>query len=158
AAQLAHASAVASAAKARLEGKIEVLYVKPDYFGTRPRACMDGWARRFIHIIPTGQVLPCHAAMSITGMTFDNVREQPLGSIWRDSRARRAFRGQDGMKEPCRSCPERAIDFGGCRCQAFALTGDAAAADPACALSPAHALIDDARRTAAGAPIRFVYR
>jgi pyrroloquinoline quinone biosynthesis protein E len=159
AAQLEHASAAARAAKARLEGTMEVLYVKPDYFGTRPKACMDGWARRFVHIVPTGQVLPCHAARSIAGMTFDNVRDQSLPSIWRDSPAMRAFRGEGWMKEPCRSCPERAIDFGGCRCQAFALTGDPAATDPACALSPAHALIEDAKRSAAaGAAIRFLYR
>jgi len=161
AAQLEHAASVARAARARLEGTMEVLYVKPDYFGTRPKACMDGWARRFLHLTPTGQVLPCHAAMSIAGMTFDNVRDRPLASIWRDSPAMRAFRGEGWMKEPCRSCPERAIDFGGCRCQAFALTGDAAATDPACALSPAHGLVQDAKRSAAAVAdgaIRFVYR
>jgi len=159
AAQVEHASAAARAAKARLEGTMEVLYVKPDYFGTRPKACMDGWARRFVHIIPTGQVLPCHAAMSIAGMTFDNVRDRTLASIWGDSPAMRAFRGEGWMKEPCRSCPERAIDFGGCRCQAFALTGDAAAADPACALSPAHARIEEAKQSAADATaIRYLYR
>jgi pyrroloquinoline quinone biosynthesis protein E len=158
AAQLEHAAEVASLAKARLAGKMEVLFVKPDYFGARPKACMDGWARRFLHITPVGDVLPCHAAMSITGMRFDNVRERSLRAIWSESEAMRAFRGEAWMKEPCRSCPERAIDFGGCRCQAFALLGDAAATDPACALSPAHALIDSAKRAASGAAIRFRHR
>jgi pyrroloquinoline quinone biosynthesis protein E len=158
AAQLAHAADVARAAKARLAGQMEVLFVKPDYFGARPKACMDGWARRFVHVTPTGDVLPCHAAMSIPGLRFDNVRERSLSSIWSESEAMRAFRGEGWMKEPCRSCAERTIDFGGCRCQAFALTGDAAATDPACALSPVHALIDRAKRAAQGAPIRFRYR
>ncbi len=157
-AQLEHAASVAAHAKARLAGTMEVLFVKPDYFGARPKACMDGWARRFLHITPTGDVLPCHAAMSITGLRFDNVRERSLRAIWTDSEAMRAFRGEAWMKEPCRSCPERAVDFGGCRCQAFALLGDAAATDPACALSPAHALIGTAKRAAVGAPIRFRYR
>jgi pyrroloquinoline quinone biosynthesis protein E len=153
--QIDRARIVAADAKARLAGKMEVLYVMPDYFTGRPRACMDGWARRFVHMIPTGHVLPCHAAMTIAGMTFESVRERPLAAIWADSPAMRAFRGEAWMKEPCRSCERRAIDFGGCRCQAFALTGDAAAADPACALSTSHALIDEAKRAA---PIRFLYR
>jgi pyrroloquinoline quinone biosynthesis protein E len=156
--QLTRAAAVAAAAKARLEGKMEVLFVKPDYFGARPKACMDGWARRFVHMIPTGHVLPCHAAMSIAGMTFESVRDKPLATIWQASPAMQAFRGEAWMKEPCRSCPERAIDFGGCRCQAFALTGDAAATDPACELAPAHALIAAARQGSADAPIRFLHR
>jgi pyrroloquinoline quinone biosynthesis protein E len=157
--QLDRARAVAHRAKTRLEGEMEVLFVKPDYFGNRPRACMDGWARRFVHIIPTGHVLPCHAAMSIAGMTFDSVREKSLDTIWRDSPAMQAFRGEAWMKEPCRSCEQRAVDFGGCRCQAFALTGDAAATDPACDLSPAHALIAQARGgVTQNTPIRFLHR
>jgi pyrroloquinoline quinone biosynthesis protein E len=159
--QLAAAGAIAGAAKARLAGKMEVLFVKPDYFGTRPKACMDGWARRFVHVIPTGHVLPCHAAMSIAGLVFDSVRERSLAEIWRDSPAMRAFRGEAWMSEPCKSCDRRALDFGGCRCQAFALTGDAAATDPACALSPDHGLVEAARQAVAttpDAPIRYLYR
>ena len=157
--QLAAAGAIATAAKARLAGKMELLFVKPDYFGTTPKACMDGWARRFVHVIPTGHVLPCHAAMSIAGLTFDSVRERSLAEIWRDSPAMQAFRGEAWMQEPCKSCDRRALDFGGCRCQAFALTGDAAATDPACALSPQHALVEDARAAVAtAAPIRYLYR
>ncbi len=157
--QLDVARSIADAAKQRLCGTMEVLYVKPDYFGDHPRACMDGWARRFIHVIPTGHVLPCHAAMSIEGMEFDSVQNKPLGAIWRESPAMRAFRGEAWMKEPCSSCERRAIDFGGCRCQAFALTGDAAATDPACSLSPVHSVIADAKRSAASVgAIRFLHR
>ena len=159
--QLAAATAIAADAKARLAGKMELLFVKPDYFGTRPKACMDGWARRFVHVIPTGHILPCHAAMSIKGMQFDNIREHSLADIWRDSPAMQAFRGEQWMQEPCVSCDRRAIDFGGCRCQAFALTGDAAATDPACALSPQHALVADARNSVVNdkeTSIRYLYR
>jgi pyrroloquinoline quinone biosynthesis protein E len=159
--QLAAAAAVADAAKARLAGRMEILFVKPDYFGTRPKACMDGWARRFVHVIPTGHVLPCHAAMSISGLTFDSIRARSLAEIWRDSPAMQAFRGERWMQEPCVGCDRRALDFGGCRCQAFALTGDAAATDPACALSPRHSLVEDARNSVANTrdtPIRYLYR
>ena len=136
---------VAAAAKARLAGTMEVLYVKPDYFGTTPRACMDGWARRFLHMAPTGMVLPCHAAASLTGLRFENARERSLDWIWNESPSFAAFRGEAWMQEPCKSCDRRAIDFGGCRCQAFALTGDASQADPACSLSRHHALVARAR-------------
>jgi len=128
--------------------------VKADYFGQRPRACMDGWARRFVHVDPTGRVLPCHAATSITGMTFGSVRDdggRSLGDLWENDASLARFRGEDWMKEPCRSCEHRGEDFGGCRCQAFALAGDAAAADPACTLSPVHDLVASARRRAEGA-------
>ena len=143
-AQLDAAAAKASAHKARLKGKIDVLFVKPDYFGTTPKACMDGWARRFVHMVPDGRVLPCHAATSITSLRFDNVRDRSLGDIWEHSEALNAYRGEAWMKDPCKSCDRRTIDFGGCRCQAFALTGDAAATDPACHLSPQRALVDEA--------------
>ena len=164
--QLARARDVAEAAKARLAGRCEVLFVKPDYFGQTPRACMDGWARRFVHVVPTGEVLPCHAAMTIAGLSFENVRDAPLARIWESSDALRAFRGEAWMKEPCRSCDRRTVDFGGCRCQAFALTGDAAATDPTCALTPAHAIVEHARRAAttaaasaaARAPVRYLHR
>jgi pyrroloquinoline quinone biosynthesis protein E len=121
---------------------------------------MDGWARRFVHMIPSGKVLPCHAAQSITGLTFESVRDKSLGDIWESSEAMRAFRGDAWMKEPCRSCPSKAIDFGGCRCQAFLLTGDAAAADPACSLSPQHSIIEAARVSATARPraLPLVYR
>lgn len=145
--------------EARLEGKIDVLFVKPDYFGTTPKACMDGWGRRFIHLVPDGRVLPCHAATSITTLRFDSVVERSLADIWTSSAALLAYRGEAWMPEPCRSCERRTIDFGGCRCQAFALTGDAARADPACALAPDHAQIEAARAQATASPARrYLYR
>jgi pyrroloquinoline quinone biosynthesis protein E len=116
---------------------------------------MDGWARRFIHVTPTGLVMPCHAATSIRGITFDSVRGKPLAWIWRESASMRAFRGDEWMEDPCKSCERRHTDFGGCRCQAFALTGRAAATDPACSLSPGHPLVTGAARAAS---IRYLHR
>jgi pyrroloquinoline quinone biosynthesis protein E len=143
--QIEAGAAVADLAKKRLEGTMEVLYVKPDYFGRYPRACMDGWGRRFITMTPDGKVLPCHAAHVIDSLTFESVKDRPLEAIWEDSPALVAFRGDAWMPEPCRSCERKAIDFGGCRCQAFQLTGDAARTDPACSLSPDHAKVAAAR-------------
>jgi pyrroloquinoline quinone biosynthesis protein E len=148
-AALAEARAVADAARARLRGKMEILFVLPDYYADRPRACMDGWARRYVVVTPDGLALPCHQAASITQLHFENVRARSLGAIWSDSPAFRAFRGEAWMPEPCRTCDERALDFGGCRCQAFALLGDAAQADPACARAPRHDLVLAARARAA---------
>src|SRR5206468_12598703 len=112
----------------------------PDYFSERPRACMSGWARRYLVIAPDGKVLPCQAAHSIP-LPWERVGDRPLAAIWNDSPALQQFRGDDWMPDPCRGCDERHRDFGGCRCQAFALTGDAANTDPACAKSPHHSLI-----------------
>jgi pyrroloquinoline quinone biosynthesis protein E len=123
---------------------MELLFVMPDYFSGRPRACMDGWARRYMVIAADGLVLPCHAAASIPGLEFERVGARPLAAIWRSSAALNTFRGEGWMSKTCSSCERRALDFGGCRCQAYALTGDASATDPACRLSPAHALIKDA--------------
>jgi PqqA peptide cyclase len=145
-AQLEASLALAVAAKARLLGKAEVLFVKPDHFGQYPRACMDGWGRRFLHISPDGRILPCHAAMSISTLSFPSARDTQLGTAWRESSAFQSFRGNTWMQEPCKTCDRREQDFGGCRCQAFALTGDAAATDPACSLSPRHGLIADLLR------------
>lgn len=155
--QLERGAEIAARHKKRLQGKIDVLFVKPDYFGTTPKACMDGWGRRFIHMIPDGRVLPCHAATSITSLTFDNVKDRPLGAIWASSAALNAYRGEEWMKEPCRTCDRRTVDFGGCRCQAFALTGDPANTDPACQLAPAHAMVADARAKTAP-DRRYLYR
>lgn len=159
-AQLERAREVAAAAKVRLAGRMEIAYVTPDYYSEWPKACMEGWGRRFINIIPDGLVLPCHAAHTITGLKFENVRDLPLEEIWHRSPSFNLFRGEAWMLEPCRSCPRRSIDFGGCRCQAFQLTGNAAATDPACSLSPDHHLIEAARARAAEAGDRpaFVYR
>jgi pyrroloquinoline quinone biosynthesis protein E len=158
-AQLTHARAVAAAARARLLGKMEVLFVTPDYYTDVPKACMDGWGRRFIVLSPTGLALPCHAAHTIPGLTFDSVRDRPLADIWRDSAGFGAFRGEEWMPEPCRSCDRRTVDFGGCRCQAYHLTGNAAATDPTCHLAPDHALIEAARKEADAVPdAPLVYR
>jgi pyrroloquinoline quinone biosynthesis protein E len=158
--QLDRGREVAARARERLQGSMDVLYVMPDYYSDRPRACMDGWARRFIHVTPRGTVLPCHAAESIAGLAFERVTDKPLAELWESSPAMRAFRGDGWMKEPCRSCPKKDVDFGGCRCQAFLLTGDAAAADPACSLSPHHALVQDARAAARASAraLPLVYR
>jgi pyrroloquinoline quinone biosynthesis protein E len=132
-------------------------YVVPDYYARRPKACMAGWGRRFINITPAGKALPCHAAETLPGLTFPSVKQANLEDIWLHSEAFERFRGTDWMPEPCRSCERREIDWGGCRCQAFALTGDPARTDPACALSPDHDLLAEARRTA-GSTDGFVYR
>lgn len=156
--QIERARQVALAARERLAGRMEVVFVLPDWHADRPRACMDGWARRFVVVAPDGAVLPCHAARSLP-LAFEGVREGPLDRIWREGAGLRAFRGEAWMAEPCRTCDRRAVDFGGCRCQAFALTGDAAATDPACALAPSHALIRKAREEAEVAgERRWVYR
>jgi pyrroloquinoline quinone biosynthesis protein E len=158
-AQLDRARAVAAEARARLAGRMELIFVLPDYYSEFPKACMDGWARRFVHVVPDGTVLPCHSARMITGLQWLNVRDHSLEKIWNESEAFQAFRGEAWMPEPCRGCERRAIDFGGCRCQAFALTGRAAATDPACSLAPDHVLVENARAAAADAtPPRYLYR
>ncbi len=142
--QVRAADAVVRDAKARCRGRLRITYVLPDYHGIYPKACYGGWGRTYIVVAPDGAALPCHGATAIAGMTFDSVRERSLDWIWRESAAFTAFRGEDWMQRPCRDCARRAIDFGGCRCQAFALAGDAAATDPVCALAPARPLIDQA--------------
>jgi pyrroloquinoline quinone biosynthesis protein E len=135
-AQVEQATQVASAAKQRLFGKMEILFVIPDYYSERPKACMHGWGNRHLTVNPGGEVLPCPTAGEIKGLRFENVREHPLAWIWAESDSFNRFRGTQWMPEPCRSCEFREIDFGGCRCQAALLTGDATVTDPACSLSP----------------------
>jgi PqqA peptide cyclase len=158
--QLSQARRCAQSAKQRLLGKMEILFVLPDYYSDLPKACMSGWGRRYIVITPDGLALPCHLAHTITGLQFDNVLDRSIDDIWQHSTAFQAFRGESWMAEPCRSCERRTIDYGGCRCQSFHLTGDAKTADPACALSPAHGLIQSARSNANElfAPKNLVYR
>jgi pyrroloquinoline quinone biosynthesis protein E len=139
--QVRHGEEVVAAARERFAGKLEITYVAPDYFGSFPKPCMNGWGSRFLTVAPNGRVLPCPAAAAITTLEFENVRQRGLAEIWRDSPAFARYRGTDWMSEPCRSCERREIDWGGCRCQAFLLTGDAGATDPACSLSPHHATI-----------------
>jgi pyrroloquinoline quinone biosynthesis protein E len=119
---------------------------------------MGGWGRRFINVTPSGKVLPCHAAETIPGLSFPSVREASLAEIWRDSAAFNRFRGTGWMPEPCQSCDRREIDWGGCRCQAFAITGDATRTDPACALAPDRGLMEAARQDADAPTGAFVYR
>ena len=145
-AQLDRALAVVAAAEERLRGKVRIDMVVPDYHARYPKACMGGWGRQLMLIDPAGRALPCHAAGVIPGMCFDNVREHTLDWIWQSSAAFQKFRGEDWMPEPCRSCDRRKEDFGGCRCQAYLLTGDASATDPVCELAPLHHLIEDAVR------------
>ena len=135
-------------AKQRLKGKIHIEAVTPDYFGSFPKACVGGWGRQMILIDPTGQALPCHAAAVIPDLQFDDVRQHDLEWIWKFSPAFARFRGDDWMPETCLSCPRKEVDFGGCRCQAFLLTGDADAIDPVCSYSPDHALVSILRTPA----------
>jgi PqqA peptide cyclase len=137
-AQAEAAIAEVEALKKTLAGVIVVDHVVPDYHARAPKPCMGGWGKSIINITPSGKALPCHAAETIPDLVFWNVRDHSLADIWTNSPAFNAFRGLDWMREPCRSCPRKTIDFGGCRCQAFALTGDARQADPVCHLSPHH--------------------
>lgn len=154
--QVERARAAAEAAKVRYRGQMQIVFVLPDYFESYPKACYAGWGQVYLVVSPDGRVLPCHGATQITTLTFPNAQEHSLEWIWQESPAFAAFRGDTWMKEPCRSCPRKTVDFGGCRCQAFALTGDAANTDPVCTLSPNRHIIDAAlEEQGAGA---FVYR
>jgi pyrroloquinoline quinone biosynthesis protein E len=144
--QVQRAKAIAEAAIERYRKKMQIIFVLPDYYEQYPKACYGGWGRLYIVVTPNGIALPCHAASSITSLSFPSVRDHSLEWIWQESPGFQAFRGDAWMKEPCRSCPRKTVDFGGCRCQAFALTGDAANTDPVCTLSPLRSLIDEALR------------
>jgi pyrroloquinoline quinone biosynthesis protein E len=157
-AQLDTATEAVEAARKRLAGAVVIDYVVPDYYARLPKSCMGGWGRRFLTVTPTGLVLPCHAAESLPGFNFPSIRTQSLAAIWGGSDAFNRFRGTDWMPPLCATCDRREIDWGGCRCQAFALTGDATATDPACGRSADHALLDIAVREAGGDPGPFVYR
>lgn len=141
--QLVNAEAVAKEYQEKLKGKMKIYYVIPDYFEDRPKKCMDGWGAIFLTITPDGLALPCHAARQLPGLELPNVQDHSIDWIWNESPDFNKFRGLDWMKEPCRTCPEKERDLGGCRCQAFMLTGDARNADPVCSKSPHHqALVD----------------
>ncbi len=157
-AQLEAATDVVDAARIRLSGRMVIDYVVPDYHAARPKACMGGWARRFINISPSGHAMPCHAAETLPGFTFPSVRETSLADIWQHDDAFTRFRGTDWMREPCRSCDRREIDWGGCRCQAFALLNDLTATDPACELSPDHAVMQAAVSGSESSAGTYVFR
>jgi len=156
--QLDDATRIVEAARARLKGVLAIDYVVPDYHGVRPKSCMNGWGRQFLNVTPSGKAVPCHAAESLPGLDFPSVRDGTLADIWYRSEAFNRYRGTDWMAEPCRSCDRREIDWGGCRCQAFLLAGDAGRADPVCALSPDHGVVEAALHQAESAPPEFVYR
>ncbi len=160
--QLERSEKIANAYMDKLKGKMKIYYVVPDYFEDRPKACMNGWGNVFLSIAPDGTALPCQAAAQLPGLSFPNVREHSVEWIWKESPAFNRFRGFDWMKEPCRSCPERFKDFGGCRCQAYMLTGDPTNTDPVCSLSPQHDIVVDATQTARadadGASKQMVFR
>ncbi len=142
--QFEQAEAIAQEYKERLKGKMKIYYVVPDFYEDRPKACMNGWGTTFLTIAPDGVALPCHSARELPGLNLPNVKDMSVRDIWVESDAFNRFRGFDWMKEPCRSCPEKAKDFGGCRCQAYLLTGDMANTDPACSLSPHRQKVYDA--------------
>jgi len=154
--QVERAARIATAAKQRLFGKMEILFVIPDYYSDRPKPCMHGWGNRHLTVNPAGDVLPCPTAGEIKGLSFDNVRSRSLAWIWAESDSFNRFRGTEWMPDPCRSCEFREIDFGGCRCQAALLTGNPAATDPVCSFSPHRAELDDflqrTQRSAVAAP------
>lgn len=143
--QLEAASRVVAEERTR-GARPELLWVLPDYFADRPKPCMGGWGERLAVVAPDGVVLPCHAARDIAGLEFWNASEHSLRACWEDAPGMNAFRGEAWMREPCRSCEKRTLDFGGCRCQALRLTGDAANTDPACALAPRHDAVVAIRR------------
>jgi pyrroloquinoline quinone biosynthesis protein E len=155
-AQVERAAALVEELRTRHRGRIVIDAVIPDYYARYPKPCVGGWGRRSFNVTPAGRVLPCHAAETIPNLEFWSVREHGLAEIWQDSPAFNAFRGTAWMKQPCASCPRREQDFGGCRCQAFALTGDAAATDPVCHLSPERARVT--ALTAIQEPVSYRYR
>lgn len=149
------ARALIRAAQEAQQERFEIVAVLPDYHAGRPRACMDGWARHYLVVTPFGQLLPCHAAHALP-LEFDDVRSAPLAELWATSPALQKFRGTNWMQEPCMSCEKRHEDAAGCRCQAFALTGDAGAPDPTCRLTPAHHLVRGARERAESSELAVI--
>ncbi len=158
-AQVERAMPLLEQLRARYDGQLTIDAVVPDYYARFPKPCMGGWGRRSLNVTPGGKVLPCHAAETIPGLVFWSAREHALAEIWDRSPAFEAFRGTDWMQEPCRSCARREIDFGGCRCQALMIAGDAAATDPACSLSPLHgAMVAMAETDSGSGDTAYVYR
>jgi PqqA peptide cyclase len=159
-AQVLKSAEIVEEAKERLKGIMVFDFVVPDYYAKTPKPCMGGWGRGIMNVTPQGRVLPCHAAESLPSLEFDNVKDKRLADIWLNGQAFQMYRGTSWMKEPCRSCPRAEIDFGGCRCQAMAFTGDAANTDPACSFSPHHAAFVAAaeQESAVAPPPAFVYR
>lgn len=158
--QIDEATAIVEEERVRLRGILDIDFVVPDYYALRPKKCMGGWARQFFNITPSGKILPCHAAETITELNFESVRSNhSIAWIWQNSDAFNRYRGTGWMPEPCQSCAFKEIDYGGCRCQAFALTGSAGNTDPACHLSPLHeSIFKTAERESSEGGDRFIYR
>ena len=156
-AQIERSEAIVDRAAEKYRGRMQIIYVLPDYYSEFPKPCQGGWGNFYLVVAPDGRTMPCHAASQITTLTFDNVRDRSVGWIWEESSAFRAFRGDEWMKEPCRSCPRKHVDFGGCRCQAFALTGDATRTDPVCTLTSDRAIIDS-MLDGTPPPVVYAYR
>ena len=142
--QFETAEKIAQDYKETVKGKMKIYYVVPDYYEDRPKACMNGWGTTFLTVAPDGVALPCHSARELPGLDCPNVTDFSVDEIWNDSKAFNFFRGDDWMKEPCRSCSEKSEDFGGCRCQAYLLTGDMYNTDPVCSKSPNKHLVQEA--------------
>ena len=155
--QLRRAKAAVARARTTLPSRVQLLHVLPDHYQDVPKACMSGWGRVYLTVNPDGTILPCQSARCIPGMNFPNARQDSLREAW-NSAAFGRFRGTDWMPEPCRSCDRRQIDFGGCRCQAFLVTGDPVATDPVCHLSPQRPLLEAAVERANSAPRPVVFR
>ena len=155
--QYDRAEEIARAAIAKYRGVLEIAFVQNDYLSGEPKPCMSGWGRSYMCINPAGEVMPCHAASVIPGIHFDSVRDAALEQIWRESPAMNAFRGDEWMMDPCRTCARKEIDFGGCRCQAFMLAGNAAEADPICRLSPHHNVVESMQGESSTEPA-LIYR
>lgn len=159
--QTLEAKRIVAEAEVRLRGVMAFDFVPPDYYADYPKACMGGWGSAGFNVTPDGTVLPCHAAQSIPHLEFANVRDLPLSEIWYDSTAFNAYRGTDWLPEPCQSCERKEVDFGGCRCQALALAGDAGATDPVCGKAPRHSVVSDLLASAmenAEGETEFTYR
>jgi len=158
-AQAEEASRIVAEARARLKGTLVIDYVPADYHSDYPKRCMGGWGTTGLNVTPDGLVLPCHAAQTIPSLQFDNVKDERLADIWYEGAAFNAYRGEDWMQEPCRSCDRRKLDFGGCRCQAMAIAGDPAATDPVCIKSPLYSKMTDlAEAFSADDSAELVYR
>jgi PqqA peptide cyclase len=159
-AQVIRSAEIVEEAKERLKGILVFDFVVPDYYAKTPKPCMGGWGKGIMNITPQGRVLPCHASEQVPGLEFDNVKDKRLADIWLNGQAFNKYRGTSWMKEPCKSCPRAEIDFGGCRCQAMAFTGDPTNTDPACKFSPHHAAFVEAaeRESGQATPPPFVYR
>jgi len=156
--QVERAAKLVAAAENKLAGRLQILHVLPDYFQQYPKACLNGWGSTFLTVAPDGAVLPCQTAREIPQLSFPTVHDKSLAQIWQEDPVFQRFRGCDWMPEPCRSCDRRTQDFGGCRCQAFLMTGDPAVTDPVCQFSPDHHLVEEALAEAADARAELEFR